>query len=372
MSFEIWTLIGFLGAAQAVVVGVALLTTRGLRRWLYGLVLIDLGLAMGLIAYDHAVGAEGAPWVGVAEDTAGIVAPPLFFLFVLLARRGADSLDALGVRRVGVHLVVPAAWALYAAGLVGGLHAAGRPPVEWIVGYQVAYTAASAWRAFERGPSNGHTGRSSGRWLRLARLSVGLFLVIHAAQGVRFLVDRPPWIDVVPVTAAVTIFALTLLAARHSRVFAAEELPPEPDGSPERSETKYGSSTLTDEQAERGLERLREAFDVRRVHLRPDLTLDRLAEEVGLPRTHLSQLVNERLGTSFLELVAGRRAEEAERLLADPALEHLTVEAVGERAGFQSRSAFYEAFKRRTGRTPGAYRSRILREPPDGRPGSSP
>ena len=358
MSFEIWTIIGFLGAAQALVVGVALLTTRDLRRRLYGLVLTDLGLAMGLITYDHSV-AWAAPWVGLAEDTTGILAPPLFYLFVLLVSRGEDSLGALGVRRLALHLALPAAWLPYAAALLAGLDGAGRPPIEWIVAYQVAYTGASGYRAFAPAAGPDERDGTAERWLRLARISVGLFLAIHAAQAVRFFVDRSPWDDIVPVTSAAAIFALTLVAAQQSRLFAPEG---GGRGAAGRSGPKYEGSTLTDEQAERGLERLREALAVRRLHLRHDLTLEQLAAEVGLPRTHLSQLINERLGTSFLELLAERRVEEAKRLLADPALEHLTVEAVGGRAGFQSRSAFYDAFKRRTGRTPGAYRKRAARQ----------
>ena len=93
------------------------------------------------------------------------------------------------------------------------------------------------------------------------------------------------------------------------------------------------------------------------VFLRPDLTLSELAAETGMPRSHLSQLINERCGKSFSELLIEHRVEEARHLLADRALDHLTVEGIGQRAGFNSRSAFYDAFKKATGKTPAAYRT---------------
>ena len=123
-----------------------------------------------------------------------------------------------------------------------------------------------------------------------------------------------------------------------------------------RRKAKYGRSTLTEDVAVRGLERLRRAMEERRVFLRPDLTLAELADEIGVPRSHLSQLVNERCGKSFPELLAEHRVAEARRLLADRSLDHLTVESIGQRAGFNSRSAFFDAFKKATGQTPAGHR----------------
>lgn len=349
MTLDVWTFIGFLGAAQAAVVGGALLTTPGTARRLYGLLLLDLGLAMAAITWSHAGGP--ALLVALLEDATSILAPPLFYAFVVLACRGGDPRRYL--RRLTVHFALPAGWAVYAATALAGIHDGPRVPILAVVLYQVAYTAVAARQAFLLSPNSG-AARSE---VRLARVSVVLFFVIHVAQGIRFFVDEAPWTDIVPITAAVGIFTLTFAAARESRVFTAGSgSGPKTNKS---TKTRYESSALSEEQAERALEKLRHALDEERVHLRPDLTLDILAEELGLARTYLSQVINEHLDTTFPELLAKRRVTEAKRLLADRSLAHLTVEALGERAGFQSRSAFYAAFKKATGETPAAHRKAV-------------
>ncbi len=95
-------------------------------------------------------------------------------------------------------------------------------------------------------------------------------------------------------------------------------------------------------------------------YLDPELTLTRLADELALPRGQVSRAVNQGLGQPFLELVNGYRVEEGRRLLTDRSFDHLTIDAVSRRAGFASRSAFYEAFWRHAGMTPGEARG----EPP--------
>lgn len=345
----IWTLIGFLGAAQASAVGIALLSTRGARRRLFGLLLLLLGGAMGVVTLSHLPIGRGSLVLVLLEDVASLWAPVVFFLFVELAFRGASRLGALRL-----HFVVPALFSLYGtAMLLGGwLTPSLLPRISWIVGFQVAYTSLATWRAF-RVPAAGDSLASE---VRLARWTIGLFWLIHAAQMVRFSTDQPAWRDIVPITAAAVAFAITFLAARESRVFAAV-------GDAARGR-KYKSSSLSDEQAARGLAKLRTAMEVDRAYLRNDLTLVQLAEELGLPRNQLSQIVNERCGLSFSEFLNDYRVSEAERLMLDPGLGHVTVDAVGDRSGFNSRSAFYSAFKRRTGLTPAAFR----RRPPGSHP----
>jgi AraC-like DNA-binding protein len=64
------------------------------------------------------------------------------------------------------------------------------------------------------------------------------------------------------------------------------------------------------------------------------------------------------LGTNFSALLNRYRVEEACRLRGDPAFDHLTIDAIGYQAGFQSRSTFYSAFKQIRGETPGQTRRR--------------
>jgi AraC-like DNA-binding protein len=157
------------------------------------------------------------------------------------------------------------------------------------------------------------------------------------------------------------------VAVRHSGVFLSAHRAGGPAHPPltaadggDPVAVKYGSSSLSSEESKKGFARFQRAMEVDRAFLRTDLTLDRLAEELGLARTYLSQVINEHCGRPFLEVVADYRVDQAQRILCDDKSSHLTVEAVGLRAGFQSKSAFYTAFRKRAGEAPAAYRRRFI------------
>ena len=50
------------------------------------------------------------------------------------------------------------------------------------------------------------------------------------------------------------------------------------------------------------------------------------------------------------------RVEEAKRRLADPRSHYLTIVAIAQEAGFNSKSAFYTAFRKHTGMTPSQFK----------------
>ena len=89
-----------------------------------------------------------------------------------------------------------------------------------------------------------------------------------------------------------------------------------------------------------------------------DATLDAAARALGLsPRTLQRRLREE--DTSHREVLEEVRAELASLYLAD--LE-LSLDQVAARLGFSEPSAFHRAFRRWTGTTPAAYRSRIVEQ----------
>jgi AraC-like DNA-binding protein len=83
-------------------------------------------------------------------------------------------------------------------------------------------------------------------------------------------------------------------------------------------------------------------------------TLSRWAAELGVSARTITRAFNTETGTSFARWVAGVRAQHAVELL----IRGWEVEAVAEEVGYRSASAFGAAFRRTTGRTPGAFRAR--------------
>lgn len=92
----------------------------------------------------------------------------------------------------------------------------------------------------------------------------------------------------------------------------------------------------------------------------PGLALSDLASSAGVSASRASEALSQAGRTSFPELIADLRAEEAARLLALPENAGVAVEPIGMEAGFRSRSNFYTAFKRKYGLTPAEYRSSVL------------
>jgi AraC-like DNA-binding protein len=119
---------------------------------------------------------------------------------------------------------------------------------------------------------------------------------------------------------------------------------------------KYERSTLSPEQAERILERLRTLMESSKPHLIPTLTLPALSKQMGVSPHHLSQIVNEKLKKNFFEFINHYRVLEAKRLLKDPGHQHLTLASIGFEAGFNSVSSFNSIFKKVTSFTPSEYR----------------
>jgi AraC-like DNA-binding protein len=88
-----------------------------------------------------------------------------------------------------------------------------------------------------------------------------------------------------------------------------------------------------------------------------DLTLNiqELSNRLKTNNKYLSTLINQEFEMNFVSFVNSYRIEEAKKLLLDPDKENLTIEAIGNEAGFKSKSAFNVAFKKITGVTPSAF-----------------
>lgn len=134
--------------------------------------------------------------------------------------------------------------------------------------------------------------------------------------------------------------------------------PPEPPvDSPKASrdpvEDKYARSALTAAHAEQLAKRIRSAMTQDALYLDPNLSLQKLSRHVGALPNHISQTLNEKMGSTFFDYISHHRIEAAKALILEGVASTL---AVSLDVGFNSRSTFYKAFKRETGMTPKAYR----------------
>jgi len=136
-------------------------------------------------------------------------------------------------------------------------------------------------------------------------------------------------------------------------------VPEEEDhAAPIPAETRYAKSALTPERASAVASRFVALMESDQLYLDGSLKLPDVARRLGVTVHTLSQVVNQELGRSFLDVVNAYRIEEAKRLLADPEHDHLTVLAIGFDAGFNNKTSFNNAFKRALGVPPSTYRRR--------------
>ncbi len=90
----------------------------------------------------------------------------------------------------------------------------------------------------------------------------------------------------------------------------------------------------------------------------PDLTVRTLAASYRIAPRRLSNIIKTKNGQNFNYFINAFRIEEAKKLIICPKHAHLSMYGIALQVGFNSRSAFYRAFKDITGTTPTVYRSK--------------
>ncbi len=105
--------------------------------------------------------------------------------------------------------------------------------------------------------------------------------------------------------------------------------------------------------------KLKKHMEDQKPFLDGDLKLGNLADQLGMKSHDLSQLLNDSLGQNFSEFINGFRIKEAERLLTSDN-EDLKVIQVAYQCGFNTKTAFYNSFKRKNGVSPLLFRKTYL------------
>lgn len=189
------------------------------------------------------------------------------------------------------------------------------------------------------------------RWLRSLAIFLLLYLCVSVASS---LVDQAilfePWESAIDLA---LLWFLVVWGLRQkpglASEFAATYQVNDDTG-------KYQKSALSPEQMESIAQRIVVAMQDDRLYRTSDLSLRLLAEHIKELPNYVSQALNQKIGDSFFDYVNHWRVAEAKQRLANSSL---TVLAIAEEVGFNSRSSFYNAFKKSTGQTPTAYRKAL-------------
>jgi len=100
----------------------------------------------------------------------------------------------------------------------------------------------------------------------------------------------------------------------------------------------------------------------KRAYIKSNLTIIDLAESLKLHPKLISSAINKIKKKNFNLYINYFRIQKAVQLLKAPEHFKYSIEGIGKEVGFNSKSAFYKAFKRETGTTPVKYKDQIIRE----------
>jgi AraC-like DNA-binding protein len=120
---------------------------------------------------------------------------------------------------------------------------------------------------------------------------------------------------------------------------------------------KYRKSSLTENDKKRILAGIENEFESKSYFEHNLASLSELARRLGESPHHVSQVINEKLNCNFFELLARYRIEKARKIFSEDLKNKLTVEEVSELVGYNSRTAFNNAFRKITGKTPSEFRN---------------
>lgn len=169
--------------------------------------------------------------------------------------------------------------------------------------------------------------------------------------------------QVFPLAIVVAVFCIGFLGIRQPAVFdrgiddqAVFIEAPGVDETPQNAK-KYQKSALSESETEAVFDEIERLMGNEQTFQINDLSLPLLADKLNLPSHYVSQAINQGSGSNFFEYVNRWRVEFVKRELGDTAnAGNFNILELAMNAGFNSKSAFYTAFKKHTGLTPSGFR----------------
>ena len=333
MTDDLWqAFVQIAGAVNALLLSVVLIfssrlyRTRSRRK--LGLAFLAYGyLLFSFTAIDN-FWLPATWWIWLADYVVVLFASALFLDYMS---------DALGNPRIPRLIYLPPVLFLMLAPFYGSEFISG-PAINVVIVLQLGYSCLTTW-VFAVSSR-----KLASRPRHLYVLLIGLW-TLHAFQFSNMVLPGVGWLfDAVPLVGAGLMLTLTVLVLTDSRTLRS-----------------FGQITRSPVP----LAITEDAIDVymqtERPHLDSRLTLDQLATALDVSRRELSRLISTMGAGNFYQFINHYRAQEAQRLLADPAEQRTSIEAIGLMAGFRARSTFYEAFRRATGKTPAQFRADLMK-----------
>jgi AraC-like DNA-binding protein len=203
------------------------------------------------------------------------------------------------------------------------------------------------------------TGVTTLNWLKF--LSIGFYLsyfILFLLGGLNIIGNYIPFDPYFIIFGFITIFsfAYSFYSIRQPVIFGKEAI----EYSDEKKEPeRYSKSGLKDEQADSILKSLIDIVEKEKLYLDRDLTIHGLSRRTGIPRHHITQVLNEKHGRNFFSFINEYRVKEVLKRFSDIRYNNYTILAIALDSGFNSKTTFNSIFKSITGKTPSQCREEM-------------
>ena len=119
---------------------------------------------------------------------------------------------------------------------------------------------------------------------------------------------------------------------------------------------KYRKSALSNDDMKRISEKIEHIMKNESLFLNSALTLPKLADNLGISPHYLSQTFNTIFNVTFFDYINAYRIDYAKKQLNKKSNLNRSITEIAADSAFNSRSAFYSAFKKNVGMTPTQYK----------------
>ncbi|MGX9417420.1 helix-turn-helix transcriptional regulator [Vibrio sp. WJH972] len=119
---------------------------------------------------------------------------------------------------------------------------------------------------------------------------------------------------------------------------------------------RYERSGLTHDKARELLLLIESYIEKEKPYLDPNLTADKLALQLSIPRHYLTQVFSEELGKNFYTYINEHRIKTVQAIMQNPSQRSLTLLDIAYQGGFNSKPTFNRVFKANCNMTPSQYR----------------
>jgi AraC-like DNA-binding protein len=154
-------------------------------------------------------------------------------------------------------------------------------------------------------------------------------------------------------------YGISYFGLRQPSLFRTDLVEAAPAPADDTAEGRQQKQRFSEVQAAELIAKLDRIMREERPYMNPELTLADLAAQMNLARYEVTDLLNVHIGKNFFTYVNEFRMEAVMRRLAMPDYDHLTIIAIANDCGFNSKSTFNSLFKAHTGLTPSDYKKQI-------------